>query len=67
MQNGSVKARDIVKRSTEVRRLQQYNVLKTWDLGRITANQCIEGILDLEKVIYVGDNFRTPQLDEAKQ
>ena len=67
MRDPNRSASQLVKNSTEVRRMQQYTVLKKWDLGKITANQCIENILDLEKVIYIGDNFRAqPQQGETK-
>ena len=67
MRSPNKNATQIVKNSTEVRRIKQYGVLKLWDAGRITANQCIDNILELEKVVFVGDNFRPKQEEAPKE
>ena len=46
------------KASTEERRKRQFLILKAWDAGRLTALECIEKILEVESIIYLGDNIR---------
>ena len=48
----------IQHRSIEERRQRQYLQLKAWDLGKTTPNQCIEAIVDLEKIIFLGDQVK---------
>lgn len=53
---------DLIKqindKSVEERRNRQYLQLKAWDLGKITPLQCIEAIVNLEKIIFLGDQLK---------
>ena len=44
------------KLSLEARRERQYSVLKDWDQSKMTGRQCIERIVDLEKIIYIDNH-----------
>lgn len=48
------------------KRLLQYKKLKEWDDSKITGEECIEDILDLEKVLYL-DSIRGDKKDEQKK
>jgi hypothetical protein len=50
------------------RRRQQYEELKKWDLGHTTGLQCIENIIELEKIIFLGNKLKQrPMLPEGKK
>jgi len=40
------------------RRALQLKQLKLWDAGRSTSRQCIENILDIEKLIFFNNRKR---------
>lgn len=48
------KAKTVVSQSIEERRQRQFRVLKLYAAGKITPNQAIETINDIEKIIYLG-------------
>lgn len=48
------------------KRLLQYKKLKEWDDSKITGEECIEDILDLEKVLYL-DSIREDKKDEQEK
>jgi hypothetical protein len=53
-----VKKTELLDRSTLERRNRQYEELKKWDLGHTTGLQCIESIIELEKIIFIGNNLK---------
>lgn len=55
---GRIKKTELLDKSTLERRHRQYEELKKWDLGHTTGLQCIENIIELEKIIFVGNNLR---------
>lgn len=57
----SERAKKIQEFSLEERRNRQYHILKLWDAGRLNGRACIEQILDLEKMIYLGPEFKGTQ------
>jgi hypothetical protein len=60
----------IRERSIKVRRKLQYQVLKQWDQGKITGLDCINKIVDFEKLIYLNKDIITgsvnPEEKESK-
>lgn len=70
MPNPPVKpdTRKILDEATLDRRRQQYEELKKWDMGRTTGLQCIENIIELEKIIFLGSKLRQrPALPEGQK
>lgn len=60
--------RKILDEATLDRRRQQYEELKKWDMGRTTGLQCIENIIELEKIIFLGNKLRQrPALPEGQK
>ena len=58
----------IIDAATQDRRRQQYEELKKWDMGVTTGLQCIENIIELEKIIFIGNKLRQrPALPERQQ
>ena len=53
----SAKMYCVMHRVVEKRRELQHQVLKDWDKGSLTARECIERILDLEKIIVLDKNI----------
>ena len=51
--NHKKKVKQMQKLSLEARRERQYSILKDWDQSKMTGRQCIERIVDLEKIIYI--------------
>lgn len=51
-------AKDLQERSLEERRQRQFLQLKNWDMGKITGVQCIENIVNLEKIVFLGDGIK---------
>lgn len=47
-----VKVDKILTETIMRRRAMQLQELKIWDAGRSTSRQCIENILDIEKIIF---------------
>lgn len=45
------RVKEIKERSTDRRRELQYKVLKDWDMGKLTGLDCIQRIIDLEKIV----------------
>ena len=43
----------VLDSAIEVRRKMQYEALLQWDRGSVSPRQCIEKILELEKIIYI--------------
>ena len=56
-----VKKTELLDQSTIERRNRQFEELKKWDLGHTTGMQCIENIIELEKIIFIGNNLRKKQ------
>lgn len=55
------KAKKIVDTSLEERRERQFRVLKMYGAGKITPNQAIDTIVDMEKIVYIGNMFKAKQ------
>ena len=54
MFNDRIKTKEkILENAIERRRQLQTNTLYEWDKGKLTHRQCIEKILDLEKLISI--------------
>lgn len=47
----------IIKLSTSEKRLLQYKTLLSWSTGKITGVECIEKILELEKLIFINESI----------
>ena len=47
----SAKAKKLLNYAIKERRLRQYNQIKRWDKGIISAEECIENIVELDKLI----------------
>lgn len=43
----------IFKNSEIIKRNEQYDILKNWYDGKITGRECIEQIVELEKVFFL--------------
>lgn len=48
----------ILDDATRERRVYQYEELRKWDMGKTTGLQCIESIIELEKIIFIGNKAR---------
>ena len=48
----------IQKMNIEERRQRQFMQLKAWDLGKSTPLECIEAIINLEKIIFLGNKIQ---------
>lgn len=46
-------AKVVVDKALEHRRDMQFDILELWGDGRITGTECIERILELEKIVPV--------------
>ena len=51
-------AKQVQERSLHERRQRQFIQLKNWDAGKISGTQCIENIVNLEKIVFVGDMIK---------
>lgn len=60
-----VVVQEIHERCIEERRNRQLNILKKWDMGKLTGRQCIESIIELEKMLYIGNQIE--QIRRRKQ
>lgn len=57
----------ILDSAIEKRRDLQSNILFEWDKGKLTHRQCIERILDLEKIISIDTSIlRNKEEDEGE-
>ena len=43
----------VSNRALDIRRKMQYEALLQWDRGYYSARECIEKIIELEKLIYI--------------
>lgn len=62
----STKARQVLEEATKERRLRQYSEMKKWDIGKITGIECIENIIELEKIIFIGNKIQQPRTKALK-
>lgn len=59
--SNNTKARKVLEEATKERRLRQYSEMKKWDIGKITGIECIENIIELEKIVFIGNKIQRPQ------
>jgi hypothetical protein len=58
--SSNTKAKRVLEEATKERRLRQYSEMKKWDVGKITGIECIENIIELEKIIFIGNKIHKP-------
>jgi hypothetical protein len=54
------KVERVLNQTVEARRELQHLELKKWDRGQLTPRQCIENILEIEKIIFF-NNRKVPR------
>ena len=59
--SNNTKAQRVLEEATRERRLRQYSEMKKWDIGKITGIECIENIIELEKIVFIGNKMQQPK------
>ena len=49
-------SKQILKNSEIIKRNKQYKILQEWHNNKITAKQCIERIVELEKLVFLEED-----------
>lgn len=57
----------VIKLSQKQKRVLQYRTLRGWSEGKLTGIDCIEKILEYEKLIFINESILEAARDEEKQ